>query len=167
MVVGGQAVLLYGEPRFTRDIDITLGIGTDRLDDLMQLVAMLGWQVRPGASPEFVSKSMVLPCEDPSTGIRIDFIFSISAYEQEALRRVQKVRRGQAEVCFASAEDVVIHKVVAGRPRDLEDVRIVLLKQPLLDADYVRRWLGEFDRSLHQDFTNRFEAVWKATRGTG
>jgi len=27
MIIGGQAVLIYGEPRLTRDIDITLGIG--------------------------------------------------------------------------------------------------------------------------------------------
>jgi hypothetical protein len=27
MIIGGQAVLLYGEPRLTRDIDITLGVG--------------------------------------------------------------------------------------------------------------------------------------------
>jgi len=32
MVIGGQAVLLYGEPRLTKDIDITLGIPIDRLD---------------------------------------------------------------------------------------------------------------------------------------
>ena len=31
MVVGGQAVLLYGEPRLTKDIDITLGVGVDGL----------------------------------------------------------------------------------------------------------------------------------------
>ena len=29
-VVGGQAVLLYGEPRLTRDIDVTLGRGDPR-----------------------------------------------------------------------------------------------------------------------------------------
>jgi hypothetical protein len=27
MLIGGQAVLLYGEPRLTCDIDITLGAG--------------------------------------------------------------------------------------------------------------------------------------------
>jgi hypothetical protein len=26
MVIGGQAVLIYGEPRLTRDIDITVGV---------------------------------------------------------------------------------------------------------------------------------------------
>jgi len=31
IVVGGQAVLLYGEPRLTKDIDITLGVGIDKL----------------------------------------------------------------------------------------------------------------------------------------
>jgi len=28
MVIGGQTVLLHGEPRMTRGIDITVGIGT-------------------------------------------------------------------------------------------------------------------------------------------
>ena len=35
MVFGGQAVLLYGEPRLTRDIDITLGVDTSRADLLL------------------------------------------------------------------------------------------------------------------------------------
>ncbi|NLF09683.1 MAG: nucleotidyltransferase family protein, partial [Pirellulaceae bacterium] len=30
MIFGGQAVLLYGEPRLTRDIDISLGVDTSR-----------------------------------------------------------------------------------------------------------------------------------------
>jgi len=36
MVIGGQAVLLYGEPRLTRDIDITLGLGIDDLEKLIK-----------------------------------------------------------------------------------------------------------------------------------
>ena len=31
MLIGGQAVLLHGQPRFTEDIDATLGVGPDRL----------------------------------------------------------------------------------------------------------------------------------------
>lgn len=37
MVIGGQAVLLYGEPRLTRDIDITLGVNIDRIDELLTI----------------------------------------------------------------------------------------------------------------------------------
>lgn len=36
MIIGGQAVLLYGEPRLTGDIDIALGVGVDYLDRLLQ-----------------------------------------------------------------------------------------------------------------------------------
>jgi len=38
MIIGGQAVLLYGEPRLTKDIDITLGINIDRLDEFLAVV---------------------------------------------------------------------------------------------------------------------------------
>lgn len=36
MIIGGQAVLLYGEPRLTRDIDLTLGIGPDEVERLVR-----------------------------------------------------------------------------------------------------------------------------------
>ena len=51
------------------------------------------------------------------------------------------------DVMFASAEDVIIHKIFAGRPRDLEDVRSILLKNPRLDKMYVKNWLSEFEKS--------------------
>jgi hypothetical protein len=35
MVIGGQAVLLYGEPRLTKVIDITLGADLTRLQDVL------------------------------------------------------------------------------------------------------------------------------------
>ena len=41
MIIGGQAVLLYGEPRLTKDIDITLGIDFDELDRLLKVISEL------------------------------------------------------------------------------------------------------------------------------
>lgn len=38
MVIGGQAVLLYGEPRLTKDIDITLGIGIEGLKEVNSII---------------------------------------------------------------------------------------------------------------------------------
>ncbi len=38
MVIGGQAVLLYGEPRLTKDIDVPIGAHLDRLPDVLALV---------------------------------------------------------------------------------------------------------------------------------
>jgi predicted nucleotidyltransferase len=159
MVIGGQAVLLYGEPRLTRDIDITLGVGPERFAEIQRIAARLGWRVLVEAPGNFVEKTLVLPCLDSGSGIRIDFIFSFSIYEREALKRVRRVEIGDCEVCFASVEDVLVHKIIAGRARDLEDARTVMLKNPAFDAIYVRQWLQEFDRSLGEQFSRRFEQV--------
>jgi hypothetical protein len=59
---------------------------------------------------------------------------------------MKRVLMGQ-EVCFASPEDLIIHKIFAGRPRDLEDVRSVLLRQANIDTVYIKKWLREFDAS--------------------
>lgn len=158
MVIGGQAVLLYGEPRLTRDIDITLGTTLEKLDVVLGLMENIG--LKSLAEPEtFTRKTMVLPCQDPSTSIRVDFIFSFSSYEQQALERVRTVEMGNAKVRFASLEDLIIHKVIAGRPRDLEDVKSVLIKNPEVDFKYVRRWLKDFAATLKKPFLKRFNEI--------
>ena len=48
MIIGGQAVLLYGEPRMTRDIDVTLGLDTDHLRTLLDVVQHLALKSMPG-----------------------------------------------------------------------------------------------------------------------
>ena len=119
----------------------------------------LGWQVLVEDAEAFVRRTMVLPCRDEASGIRIDLIFAQSGYGQEALRRVQRVPFGATEVCFASPEDVVIHKVIAGRPRDLEDCRRIWLKNPQLDEGYIRGWLQQFADAVGEPFLSRFGQV--------
>jgi hypothetical protein len=41
VVIGGQAVLLYGEPRQTNDIDITLGLDVDQTAHVLEVVKSL------------------------------------------------------------------------------------------------------------------------------
>ncbi len=60
MIIGGQAVLLYGEPRLTRDIDITIGINTDRLETLLAIVLDLSLKPLPEDISAFVRQTMVL-----------------------------------------------------------------------------------------------------------
>ena len=47
MIIGGQAVLLYGEPRLTRDIDVTLGIGSEELDQVLSVCKKTGLKPIP------------------------------------------------------------------------------------------------------------------------
>lgn len=159
MIIGGQAVLLYGEPRLTKDIDITLGVGPERLPDVREIAEGLKWSVLVETPEEFVRETMVLPCSEPLLGVRVDFIFSSSAYERQAMERVRRVPIGKAQVRFASLEDLVIHKLIAGRPRDLEDVKSILVRNREVDTRYVRRWLEQFEDALSEPFLKRFEEI--------
>ena len=162
MIIGGQAVLLYGEPRLTRDIDITLGINPDRLDEILVLVQELSLRPLPDNIEDFVRQTMVLPTLDETTGIRVDFIFSFTPYEACAIERSNKITIMGVEVSFASPEDVIIHKIFAGRPRDIEDVISIILKNPNIDKEYIRDWLMKFDDSSDErGFLDAFEGVLK------
>jgi predicted nucleotidyltransferase len=104
---------------------------------------------------------MVLPCHDPETGIRVDFIFSFTPYEKQAMKRVTFVDIGQARVRFASLEDLIIHKLVSGRPRDLEDVRSMILKNKRMNEKYIRKWLKEFAVLLKLPLVAKFNSLLK------
>jgi len=162
MIIGGQAVLLYGEPRLTRDIDITLGVNADYIDELLVVIRELSLKPIPEDIESFVRQTMVLPAFDETTGIRVDFIFSFTPYEIEAIKRARRIKILEQEVCFASPEDVIIHKIFAGRPRDIEDVRTIILKNPGIDIQYIKGWLREFDASSDKkDFLKTFEEILK------
>ena len=161
MVIGGQAVLLYGEPRLTKDIDITLGVGLERLDDMRAIVKRLGLKCLPENINEFVKETMVLPVADQKSGIRVDFIFSHSTYERQAIERARKIALGRAKIKFASLEDLVIHKMIAERPRDIEDVESILLKNPKYDSRYIEKWLTEFDSALDKKYRETFAVLQK------
>jgi hypothetical protein len=154
--------LLYGEPRLTRDIDVTLGVNAEYLDELLTVARELSLKPIPENIKLFVQQTMVLPTLEETTGIRVDFIFSFTIYEIEAIKRVRKIAILGQEVRFASPEDV-IHKIFAGRPRDIEDVRSIILKNLDIDAQYIRKWLKEFDKSSDKkDFLKTFEKVLKS-----
>jgi hypothetical protein len=159
MVIGGQAVLLYGEPRLTRDIDITLGVGVEGLNKVRGIIRGIGLKILVKRDKEFVEKNMVLPTLDKRSGIRVDFIFSFSLYERQAIERGKDIKLGRTTVRFTSLEDLVIHKVIAGRARDVEDVRSVLLKNQKFDSTYIMKWLKEFDRSLGSNLSEVFRKI--------
>jgi len=161
MVIGGQAVLLYGEPRLTKDIDITLGVGVDHLDKMKAIVDRLGLKYLTERIDDFVKETMVLPVISPKSGIRIDFIFSFSPYERQAIERARNIPFGRTQIKFASLEDVIIHKMIAERPRDIEDVQSILLKNPGYDSQYIEKWLSEFDSALGKKYEDSFAELIK------
>ena len=160
MIIGGQAVLLYGEPRLTRDIDVTLGASVDALPKIIGISKKLDLEPLVTDISNFVKQTMVLPTRDGATGIRVDFIFSFTPYERQAIKRAKRVSVKKTVVKFASPEDVVIHKIFAGRARDLDDIRSILLKNPSINLSYIEKWLAEFDKSLpDKEFLKKFKEI--------
>ena len=161
MVIGGQAVLIYGEPRLTRDIDVTLGVDCDRLDAVEKAAGGLKLKSLVTNHRQFVIDTMTWPLLDKTSGMRVDFVFSNTPYERAAIGRARSVQIGRTKVRFAAVEDIIVHKLVAARPRDLEDVRGILAKQPRYDKSYVKKWLKEFDRALEGGYLKAFEKLAK------
>jgi hypothetical protein len=159
MVIGGQAVLLYGEPRLTRDIDIALGVDIDEFGRVLAAVQTAELKALVDDAHEFARRTNVLPLVDSQSNIRVDLIFSFSSYEHEAIRRAHSVRIGDTDVNYASIEDLIIHKMVAGRPRDIEDVRGILVRNSAVDLPYIRKWLEEFVPVVGRNLPSEFDIL--------
>jgi hypothetical protein len=59
-VIGGIALLRWGEPRFTRDVDVTLLTGFGREDDFIAPLLSFECRGRIPDSAEFARKNRVL-----------------------------------------------------------------------------------------------------------
>ena len=155
--------MVYGRPRLTRDIDITLGIDTDKLSSIEDVCDKLKLSILVDDPQDFTQKTKVLPTVEPDSKIRIDFIFSFTPYEAQAIKNAKQMQIDDYPVKFASCEDVIIHKMVAGRAIDEEDIVSILAKnRDALDFEYLEKWLSEFGKiPEHEDILARFNRLFK------
>jgi hypothetical protein len=73
-------------------------------------------------------------------GIDADVFLAETAFQQEVIaRRVTCAVEGR-QVSLVTADDLILFKLIASRPRDLIDVQDVLFTQGDLDEAYMRRW---------------------------
>jgi predicted nucleotidyltransferase len=164
-VIGGLAVQHWGEPRATRDIDIVAMVQSHRQEEFLNAIVQRFHPRLPDAVP-FAQRHGVL-LVTAANGVPVDISLGIPGYEEEVMRRAIRVAfPGTRPVRLVTAEDLIIHKCVAGRPRDLEDIERILIRQgPALDLAYVRRWLREFAAATEDaEVCARFEDAVKGTR---
>lgn len=145
MHIGGQAVLLHGAPRLTQDIDVTLALGPDDMATIAAVCDALALESLVEDLASFARETFVCPLRDRATAIRVDLILSNTAYERTAIARAVEVDIGGEPAPFASAEDLILLKLFAGRARDLEDARSVVARQGArLDWRYLEYWAAAF-----------------------
>ncbi len=76
----------------------------------------------------------------------------------------RKVQRAGCAVKFASPEDVIIHKMFAGRPVDFEDAKNTLLKRKnKIHLRYLKKWLSEFESLSGKKLANDFNRLNRAS----
>lgn len=143
-IIGGLALQHWGEPRMTRDVDITVLVAPEDLESFVDAV-LERFNPRIPDAREFALRHRVVLIQTDQ-GVPVDLSLGIPGYEEEALGRAVRVDFPEIEALrLIGPEDLIIHKCVAGRPRDLEDVEGILIRQRLnLNLDTIRKWLEAF-----------------------
>lgn len=157
---GAQAVTIWGRPRLTTDVDVTVRLESGTTEDLVATLIAAGFRLPVGFTDEFVRTTRVLPLVHESSGMPLDIVLASPGLEEEFLARAIVITIDDFAVPVISPEDLLITKVLAGRPKDVEDIRGVLyLRATSLDLGYIRRTLTAIEDALGQsDLRPLFEA---------
>jgi predicted nucleotidyltransferase len=173
-VFGAQAVVAHGRPRLTADVDATVDPAGADAGAVVDALAAHGFALRIPLSAEHLGEARLLPMVHSASGMPLDLVIAGVGLDQEILDRARVLDLGGVEVPVVSAEDLVAMKVLAGRRKDLEDVRGVLIEQGgRLDLERIRDVLAAMERVIGEDrLLPRFErlrlgAEGKRRRGRG
>ncbi len=155
MVMGGWAVQAWGRPRPTYDVDFTLSLSEPELDGLLRLLDENGAVVDRVFLRGFrdtvsgFAKVHLSRFEFPDP-IRVDLFLARTEYQQTAFSRRREVAMFGRKVWVMSVEDLVLHKLIAGRHKDLAAVEEILElnRGPgSLDGAYLRHWAARLSVS--------------------
>lgn len=157
---GAQAAIVYGVARLTADVDVTArlppGAGTAWLDT----IESHGFQ-RRFLDATFAEQSRVIPITHRATGLPVDIVLAGPGLEEQFLERAAPVSIDGVAVPVIEVSDLVILKVLAGRPKDLDDLAALLrIQRGRIDIARVRDVLSALEAALGQsDLLGIFEAA--------
>lgn len=148
-ILGGVAVSVYGEPRLTADIDINIIFDKKRIPEFLK--SARGFHFYPvfRKAAKIAQKTGVLPLAFKGKGAfgKIDVIIAENPLEYAAIKRSRIKKLNSMNLRIVSPEDLIIHKITSTRPRDIEDLNSILMRQKgKLDIGYIRAWLKKIDR---------------------
>jgi hypothetical protein len=126
IVIGGIAAVLHGVPRATFDLDILIEANPENAKKLLEafLDARLGTAAL--TTPEGLLSQEITIFKDR---VRIDVQTSTPGLKfEEAWERRETMEYQKQKFYVVSREDLISSKRAAGRPVDLEDVRLLELK---------------------------------------
>ena len=155
-VLGAQAVNLHGVPRLTADLDVTVALDDRTIDDLIDLLARGGFETEYDAA--FAAESRVIPAVHTKSKFPVDVVIAGPGLEERFLDEAEHHRLGRSTIPVIALENLIAIKVLAGRPKDLDDVRGLLRKS--VEHRRVRELLREIEEALDQsDLVPRYDAL--------
>lgn len=128
--MGALAALHYRQdPRLTNDLDLLV----EPVADLSDAFRAEGFEVAEMADTGEPPHLLLVR----GKGIRADLLLTTVEYQHVALDR--------ATEGVLSVEDVIIHKLIAWRSRDRDDILSILRASHALDEPYIARWAHDWD----------------------
>jgi len=153
LVAGGMAVLIWGRPRFTADIDVVIEIKPSDVEGLVKALRELG---EAGYIDEEIAKQVTesggeFNFIDGTTGVKVDFwVTSSDPFDTSRFqRRIAKEILGQ-KIYFTSPEDLILAKLKwckeSGSNRHLEDAEsIIKVSGENIDNSYLKEWADRLE----------------------
>lgn len=133
--IGGLAVQRWGEPRLTRDVDLTLlvGFGSEEsyIDPLLQ-----EFEARVTEARTFALEHRVLLLRD-AAGVPLDLALGALPFEERTIERSsQWTIKEDCRLRTCSAEDLIVQKGFASREQDWMDVAGIVERQKVSALDW-------------------------------
>lgn len=161
MIMGGFAVRAIGIPRPTYDADLTVDAPLDDLQDLLHALEEDGFTVPEPHLKGFLDSlagmnKVKVQRFEGSHIWDVDLFLVTTEYQRAAFSRRTRVRFLGSDRWMIAPEDLVLHKLLAGRRKDLVDIEDVLRLRTALDRAYLERWaerlgLAERLKALEDD----------------
>ena len=167
-VFGAQAALVWGRPRLTTDVDVTIRCSVST-DALVRTLEGHGFSLGIDATDAFIRSTRVIPLAHRASGLALDVVLAGPGLEDTFLERAVPIDMAGIAVPFISPEDLIVTKVLAGRAKDVDDVRGVLsARGETLDVDRIRTTLALLESALGQsDLVPVFDSELARWRHSG
>lgn len=151
-VIGGIAMVARVRPRHTIDVDLVVAVPEGAGARFLELARSHGWTDDPTETEALLEGGLLRLFRGPprDEDPRLDVIFVDSEYLERVLARATPVDLGVVTLPVATVEDLLLLKLEAHRPQDVDDVLAIKdAYEAVLDWSYVRseaERLGLVDR---------------------
>ncbi len=161
VIIGGVAVSLLGESRFTEDLDAMILLSIDEIPRLLAIAEKEGIEPRIPQAEEFARRNRVLLLRHTHSQTAIDISLGMLPFEQEMVQRSVVYEIDAAlKIHLPTPEDLIIMKAVAHRPKDLLDIQGIIHSFPDLDRERIHDWVTQFADVLETPELWEDIAVW-------